>query len=92
MHIFADAKHEPFHEVATIKEASIAYVVAYFEAQYQQVVDGAKGLVVATTTTEGMEGSGVLVVGVEGAQEGVALLGAESAVQPAKTTFEVAAS
>jgi hypothetical protein len=39
------------------------------------------------TTPSGVEGSGA--GGAEGAQEDSALLGAESAVQPAKTTFEV---
>jgi hypothetical protein len=77
VHIIADAKHEPFHEVAAIKQASIAYVVAYFEAQYQQVVDGAKGLVVTAPSV------------VEDVSEESALLGAETAVQPAKATFEV---
>lgn len=33
-HIIANAKHEPFHEIESIRTAAFALVVQYFETQY----------------------------------------------------------
>lgn len=55
-HIIANAKHEPFHEIESIRTAAFALVVQYFETQYLN-----KDLVVdegsAVVTTDAVSGT-----------------------------------
>ena len=79
-HIIAGAKHEPFHEIESIRTAAIAYVVQYFETQYlnkdlvvveesslvvADTTDGAVGATASATTGESSDATADVSVGVE---------------------------
>lgn len=89
VHFFADSKHEPFHESAAIRTASIEYVVNYFEEQYQIALNPSK----APTPAAAVEAKSGQVVAVAAQGENKSeevTLGAEDAVDASAAAVSAA--
>lgn len=79
-HIIANAKHEPFHEIESIRTAAIAFVVQYFETQYlnKDLVVEDSSLVV-TEAGEGESSVGAAVSSSVGASGGAVVSSSSTA-------------